>query len=121
MNNDTIETEELNEKAGKVEKPEDAADIINEYEEILPTKRKGIITATYHQGKVLSQFREKEKFITLVSRFGVHKNTLILKIKVFKLMQNYPKLKKSSVTLSLMKNYFQYIKQICLKNLREFV
>ena len=121
VNNDTIETEELNEKAGKVEKPEDAADIINEYEEILLTKRKGIITVMYHQGKVFSQFREKEKFIALVSTFGVRKSTLILKIKVFKLMQHYLKLIKTSVSLRFMKNYFKDIKQICQKNLREFV
>ena len=44
VNNDTIETVELNEKAEKVQKPEEAADIIKEYEEILHTKRKGIIT-----------------------------------------------------------------------------
>ena len=32
MNNDTIETEELNEKAEKVDKAEDAADVIKEQE-----------------------------------------------------------------------------------------
>ena len=104
-----------------MEKPEDAADIINEYEKILLTRRKGIITVMYHQGKVFSQFREKEKFIALVSTFGVRKSTLILKIKVFKLMQHYLKLIKTSVSLRFMKNYFKDIKQICQKNLREFV
>ena len=77
MNNDTIETEELNKKAGKVEIPEDAADIINEYEEILPTKRKGIITVAYHQGKVFSQFREKEKFITLKHVWSAQEHSFI--------------------------------------------
>ena len=46
--NDVIETEELNEKAEKVEKPEDEAEIIKQYEEILGTKRKGIISVAYH-------------------------------------------------------------------------
>ena len=40
MNSDKIEIEELNEKADKVEKSEDAANIIKEYEEIIRTKNK---------------------------------------------------------------------------------
>ena len=68
-----MKTEELDEKADKVEKPEDAADIIKQYEEIPRTKRKDIISTTYHQGKVFRRFREKEKFMRLVSKFKVHR------------------------------------------------
>ena len=46
--NHTIETEELNKRAEKMDKPEDAANIIKEYEEIFPMKKKGIITVAYH-------------------------------------------------------------------------
>ena len=52
VNNDTSEMEELNEKADKVEKPEDAATIIKEYEGLIRTK-KGFISISYHQGKAL--------------------------------------------------------------------
>ena len=55
-----VEIEELNEKADKVEKPEDAAEIMKQYEEILRTKRKGIKSIAYHQGKIFKRFREKE-------------------------------------------------------------
>ena len=101
-----VETEELNEQAGIVDKSEDAADLIRKYEEILRTKRKGIISVAYHQGRVFSRFREKEKFVRLVADFGVRKGTIIFKIK-------YLRLGRSSVTLSFMKNYFKDIKQIC--------
>ena len=67
VNNDMVETEELNEQAGIVDKPEDAADLIKKYEEILGTKRKGITSVTYHQGIVFSRFREKERFVRLVA------------------------------------------------------
>ena len=83
MNNETIETEELNERAEKVDKPEDAANIIKECEEILRTKRKDIITIVYHQRNVFSRFRGKEKFMTLMSKFKIHKNTIVFKINVF--------------------------------------
>ena len=77
VNNDTTETEELNEEADKVKKPKEAANIIKQYEEILRTKRKSIISVVYHQGKVFRRFREKEKFVSLVADFGVHKNSII--------------------------------------------
>ena len=103
-----------------MEKPEDAAEIIQEYEEILRTKRKGIISVAYHQGKMFSWFCEKEKFLRLVSKFGVHKNTIILKINIFKLINKHPKLMKSSVSLSFLKNYFQDIKRKCQENSSKF-
>ena len=103
-----------------MEKPEDAAEIIQEYEEILRTKRKGIISVAYHQGKMFSWFCEKKKFLRLVSKFGVHKNTIILKINIFKLINKHPKLMKSSVTLSFLKNYFQDIKRKCQENSSKF-
>ena len=40
VNNDVIESDGLNEKANKVEKPEDAATVIKQYEDIIRTKRK---------------------------------------------------------------------------------
>ena len=59
-NNDRIETEELNERAENVDKREHAANIIEEYEKILCTKRKGIITVAYHQWKYLVGFAKKK-------------------------------------------------------------
>ena len=44
VNNNVAEIEELNEQAGIVDNPEDAADLIKKYEEIFRTKRQGIIS-----------------------------------------------------------------------------
>ena len=49
-----------------------------------------IISVAYHQGKVFGPFREKKKFMKLVSEFKVHKNTIILKINIFKLNDKHP-------------------------------
>ena len=49
--NSTVGMKELDEQTDKVEKLEDAIDMIKKYEEILQTKRKGIIAVTFHQGK----------------------------------------------------------------------
>ena len=111
---------ELDEQADKVEKLEDAVDIIKKYEEILRTKRKGIITVAFHQGKIFKRFKENEKFLQMVKKLKMYKNTIILKINLFKLIEKHPKLMKSSVTLTFLKNYFKYIKQISKKNSSEF-
>ena len=97
IKNDVIETEELNEKAVKMEKPEDAAAAIKQYEFIIRTKKKNITFIAYHQGKVFKSFKDKEKFIKLVNEFKVHKSTIIFKINIFKLVGKHPKLMMSSI------------------------
>ena len=118
--NSTVEIKELNKRAEKVEKPEDAADIIMEYEEIFRAKKKGIIMVAYYQGKIFKRFKEKEKFQEMVGKLKIHKSTLIFKINVFKLIEKYPKLMRSSVTLTFLKNYLKDIKKVCEDNLSDF-
>ena len=120
FDNDITETEELNKKADKVEKPEDAATIIKQYEDIIHTKKRNIISIAYHRGKVLKRFKDKEKFIKLVNEFKVHKSTVIFKINIVKLIDKHPILMESSVTLGFLKNYYKDITQICNENPNEF-
>ena len=112
VSNDTIEIKELNERADRVKKPEDAEDIIKQYKEIFRTKRKGIISVGYHQGKVFSHFREQGKFNW--------QKFLIFKMNVSKLIEKHLRLMKSSVTSSFLKNYFKDIKRICRENSSKF-
>ena len=58
VNNDIIETGNLNEKADNIEKTEDAVAVIQAYENIR-TKTKGIICIAYQQGKVFKRFKDK--------------------------------------------------------------
>ena len=70
---DAIESNELTKKFQKVEDLEKAAGLIQEYESILRKKEKGINPIAYHQGKVFKKFKDKEKFVTLVNKLGIHK------------------------------------------------
>ena len=90
--NEVVESEELNKEAEEMQEPKKAAKIIKQYEDIIKTKKKGIISIAYYQGKVFKRFKEKEKFIKLVSQLRIHKNTIIFKINIFKLCERYPKL-----------------------------
>ena len=83
-------------------------------------KKKGIISIAYHQGKVFKRFKEKEKFAKLISELGIHRNTFVFKINVFKLCQKYPKLLRSSIGLGFFKNYHKDINAVCEKNVGDF-
>ena len=74
----------------------------------------------FHQGKVFKKFKDKEKFITLVNKLGIHKTTIIFKINIFKLCEKYPKLFNSSIGLGFFKNHYKDIKVICNENAWEF-
>ena len=119
--NNTIETDKLNKKAEEVQDPEKAAEVIQECEDIIQMKKKGIIQIAYHQGKVFTKFKDKEKFITQVKKLGIHKTTIIFKINVYKLCDRHPKFLKSSIGLGFLKNHYKDIKEICTENAQEFL
>ena len=96
-----------------VQDPKRAAEIIKRYEDIIKKKKKELINVAYHQGQVFKRFKEEKKFAKLVEELGIHKNTIIFKINVFKLCKKYPKLLKSSIGLRFFKNYHKDIKAIC--------
>ena len=83
-------------------------------------KKKGIISVAYHQGKAFKRFKEKEKFVKLVSELGIHKTTIIFQINVFKLCEKYPKLLRSSIGLGVFKSYDKDIKAVCEENEKDF-
>ena len=115
-----VEFDDLNKEAEEIQDPEKAAEIIKRYEDIIKTKNKGIINVPYHQGQVFRRFKETEKFAKLVSELGIHKNTIIFKINVFKLCKKHPKLLKSSIGLGFFKNYHKDIKTICEEYKKDF-
>ena len=114
--NEVVESEELNKEAEEIQQPEEAAKVIKQYEDVIKTKKKGIINIAYYQGNVLKRFKEKEKLIKLVSQLGIHKNTIIFKINVFKLCERYPKLLRSSIGLGFLKIFHKHIKTVCREN-----
>ena len=107
-----VEFNDLNKEAEEVQDPEKTAIIIERYEDIIKTKRKGIINVACHQGQIFKRFKEKEKFAKFVNELGIHKTAIICKINVFKLCKKYPKLLTSFIGLGFFKNYCKDIKAI---------
>ena len=117
---EVLEWKDLNKEADEVQDPERAAEIIKRYEDTIKTKKKGIINVAYYQGQVFKKFKEKEKFTKVVTELGIHRNTIIFKINVFKLCKKHPKLLKSSIGLGFFKNYHKDIKAICEEHEKDF-
>ena len=117
---EVVEFEDLNKEAEEIVEPEKAVRIIKQYEDIIKTKKKGIMSIVYYQGKVFKRFKEKEKFLTLVSQLRIHKNTIIFKINVSKLCKKYPKLLRYSIGLRFFKNYHKDIKPVYKENEEDF-
>ena len=63
FNNDIIETEELNEKADKVEKLKDAAAITKQYEDIIRTKRKTLYPSLIIKEKILKDLKTRKSLL----------------------------------------------------------
>ena len=107
---EVVEFDDLNKEAEETQDPEEAAKIIKRYEDIIKTKNKEIINVAYHQGQVFRRFKEKEKFTELVDELGIHKNTIIFEINVFKLRKKHPKLLKSSIGLGFLRIIIRTLK-----------
>ena len=101
---ENLEFDDLNKEAEEIQD-----------EDIIKTKKKGIINVAFHQGQIFKRFKEKEKFAKLVSELGIHKTTIIFKINVFKLCKKYPKLLKSSIGLGFLKIIIRPLKQFARK------
>ena len=105
----------VNKVVKEPEEPGEAAKVIKQYEDIIKTKKKGIISIGYYQGLVFKRFKVKKKFIKLVSQIGIPKNTVTFKINALKLCEKYPKLLRSSTGLGFFKDYHKDLKQFARK------
>ena len=106
--NEVVESEELNKKAEEIQESEEAAEVIKQYKYIIKTKKKGIISFAYYQGKVFKRFKEKEKFIKL----ALFLNLMFLNC----VKDNW----KSSIGLGFFRNYHKDIKTVSKENEDDF-
>ena len=103
------------------ESEEDAAEVIHKFEEIIRNKKSDIVWLAYHQGKIFQKFRSKERFVNdMVSKFKVSKSTIVFKIALSRLIDDYPKIKDSSLSLHYFKKHLKLIIEVCKENASEF-
>ena len=72
---ESVTKTQMQEKVNNVTTSEDAAKIVQEFQQIVKNKKKSDITwLTYHQGQIFQKFKEKERFVSMVPQFGVSKS-----------------------------------------------
>ena len=98
--NENADIEEMTNNCMESEK--DAAKIIRKFDEVIKNKKIDIVWLAYCQGNIFQKLRSKEGFVNdMVSKFKVSKLTIVFKIALSKLIDEYPKIKKLFVVSSL--------------------
>ena len=100
--NENTDIEEMRKNC--TESEEDAAKVIHEFEEIIKNKKSDIVWLAYYQGKIFQKFKSKERFVNdMVTKFKVSKSTIVFKIALCRLIDEYPKIKNTSLPLHYFK------------------
>ena len=86
---------------------EDAVIVIQEFDKIIKNKKSDIVRLAYYQGIIFRKFKEKERLVSVAFKFNVSKSTITFKIALSKLIGDYPKMKKSSLSLHYFKKTFE--------------
>ena len=88
-------------------------------ERIIKNNKCSILWLAYQKGHMFERFKNN-KLINMVNQFGISKSTMVFKISIVIFLNNYPKMKKSLLSLHFLKNNFKIIQQICKENASEF-
>ena len=101
---------------------EDAVKAIQEFEQIIKNKMSNIVWLAYYQGQIFQKFKETESFVSMVLKLNVIKSTIVFKIALKKLIDDFPKLKDSSLSLHYFQKSFEMIKEAwsCKENASKF-
>ena len=86
---------------------EDAVIVIQEFDKIIKNKKSDITRLAYYQGIIFKKFKEKERLVSVAFKINVSKSTITFKIALSKLIGNYPKIKKSSLSLHYFKKHLK--------------
>ena len=122
---ETDVTEELAENgieklAENVKNPDDAAELINKMTKMIKTKKNNILMIAYHQGKIFKKFITDKKFINAVTKFEISRATINFKTAIVKFIDEYPKMRKSCISIYHLQNNFRIIKEVGQEHASEF-
>ena len=115
-----VETKGLEQLIRTTDNPNDAIELVKKIDKLTKRSKNNILTLAYQQGKVFQKFKSSNKFVSAVTEFGFSKTTINFKIDIVKFIENYPKMRKSCISLFYIKNNFRVIKNACQEHDSEF-
>ena len=84
----------------KVGNPDDAAELVKKIENMIKSKKNSAVMLAFHEGIIFKKFKENNEFIsTITGKFKITKATVNFKIVVVKFIDDYPKMRKSCISL----------------------
>ena len=90
----------MQDKVNRCISSENTIKVIQDFEQIIQNKKNDIVWLAYYQGQIFQKFREKERFISnMVLKFHVSKLTMAFKFALKKIIDDFPKIKNSSLSL----------------------
>ena len=93
---------DMQEKVNVCITSEDALKVIQELEQIIKNKKSDIVWLAYYQGQIFQKFKEKESFVSMFLKL-----TIIFKSAFKNLIDDYPKIKDSSLPLHYLKKIIE--------------
>ena len=91
---------DIQDKVNECISNEEAIEVIQDFEQIIQNKNSDIVWLAYYQGQIFQKIREKERFVSdMVLKFNVSKSTIVFKIALKKLIDDFPEIKNSSLSL----------------------
>ena len=91
---------DIQDKVNECISNEEAIEVIQDFEQIIQNKNSDIVWLAYYQGQIFQKIREKERFVSdMVLKFNVSKSTIVFKIAPKKLIDDFPEIKNSSLSL----------------------
>ena len=104
INSEKNEYADMQDKVNRCISNEDTIKVIQDLEQIIQNKKSNIVWLAYYQDQIFQKFREKERFVSdMVLKFHVSKSTIVFKIALKKLIDDFPKIKDSSLSLHYLK------------------
>ena len=115
-----VESEGMEDLPRNVKSFDDAVKLVGRIERIIKSKKNNILILAYHQGLIFKKFKENIKFTGVVTNLKIGKATINFKVGIIKFLDDYLKMRKSSVSLHFLKSNFKIIKVVCREHASEF-
>ena len=115
-----IDTKGLEESIKKTDNHNGATELVKKTDKLIKCSKNNILTLAYQQGMVFQKFKKNNKFVNAVTEFEISKTTMNFKIDIVNFIDQYPKMRKSCISLFHLKNNFRIMKNVCQEHASEF-
>ena len=115
-----VDCKDIENLSSSVKSPNDAAELISKINRVIESRKNNILVLAYHQGAIFKRFKENTMFTSAVTNLKISKSIINFKIEIVQFIHDYPRMKKSSISLHFLNNNFRIIKEVCREHSSEF-